>query len=430
MTQVAIIGGGLSGLTLALYLHKSGISSAVYEARPKDFVSGGNIALSPNALRVLDHIGVYDTLRPQGFAFESVAFLNGRGGLLAKVLNGSYEEYNYPALRIRRTVLRGELIRQLELLGVPIHYEKKCAGVREETDTSATVEFEDGETVTAEFVIGADGIHSRVRSFVRPNGSRPVFQGLAGISGTFKLSDLPDVDTDMHYPCMLFGGNGSFAVMPASADGDEVSYFATFEVEERPREDWAALDADKETLAKMIKERFPIDSSWPEVVRALCHRTPTESLTLWPFYLLSAKESWSSPSRRVLLIGDATHGMPPTGGQGGATSFEDAETLAYTLAHIKAPLFNDSARPQVIQAWEDHRKDRVSKIVDFTTQNGDLRKTSTSFIHQWIKEMTIWAYIKMVGPHMGCKWMYSYHGESVRAVLGRLGIDESKAKAQ
>ncbi|KAK7447295.1 hypothetical protein CaCOL14_011692 [Colletotrichum acutatum] len=383
MAQVAIIGGGLSGLTLALYLHKSGISSAVYEARPKDFVSGGNIALSPNALRVLDHIGVYDTLRPQGFAFESVAFLNGRGGLLAKVLNGSYEEYNYPALRIRRTVLRGELIRQLELLGVPIHYEKKCAGVREETDTSATVEFEDGETVTAEFVIGADGIHSRVRSFVRPNGSKPVFQGLAGISGTYKLSDLPDVDTDTHYPCMLFGGNGSFAVMPASADGDEVSYFATFEVEERPREEWAALDADKETLAKMIKERFPIDSSWPEV-----------------------------------------------GGQGGATSFEDAETLAYTLAHIKAPLFNDSARPQVIQAWEDHRKDRVSKIVDFTTQNGDLRKTSTSFIHQWIKEMTIWAYIKMVGPHMGCKWMYSYHGESVRAVLGRLGIDESKAKAQ
>lgn len=44
--------------------------------------------------------------------------------------------------------------------------------------------------------------------------------------------------------------------------------------------------------------------------------------------------------------------------------------------------------------------------------------------------MTIWAYIKMVGPHMGCKWMYSYHGESVRAVLGRLGFDESKAKAQ
>lgn len=72
----------------------------------------------------------------------------------------------------------------------------------------------------------------------------------------------------------------------------------------------------------------------------------------------------------------------------------------------------------------------MSKIVDFTTQNGDLRKTSTSFIHQWIKEMTIWAYIKMVGPHMGCKWMYSYHGESVRAVLGRLGFDESKAKAQ
>lgn len=231
---------------------------------------------------MLDHIGVYDTLRPQGFTFESVVMLNGRGGLLATVLNGSYDEYNYPALRIKRTALRGELLRQLQVQGVPIYYDKKCARISEETDASATVEFEDGEAVTAEFIVGADGIHSRVRPFVRPRGSRAMFQGLAGISGTFKLSDLPDVDTDVHYPCMLYGAKGSFAIMPASADGDEVSYFATFEMEERTRQEWATLDADKTTLAQMIKDMFPVESSWPEVVRALCNRAPPESLTLWP----------------------------------------------------------------------------------------------------------------------------------------------------
>ena len=244
-------------------------------------MSGGNIALSPNALRVLDHIGIYERLRPAGFEFDEVAFMNGRGATLARVLGGSYKVYNYPALRIRRTVLRGELLNELRSQGVPIYYDRKCAGIREETKDSATVDFEDGESITAEYVVGADGIHSCIRPFVRPD-AKPEFQDLAGISGTFKLSDLPNVDTSLYLPCMLFGANGTFAIMPASADGDEVSYFATFELKDRGREEWAALDNDKKEMSRMLAERFPPKSAWPELVRALCERAPPSTLTLWP----------------------------------------------------------------------------------------------------------------------------------------------------
>jgi 2-polyprenyl-6-methoxyphenol hydroxylase-like FAD-dependent oxidoreductase len=281
MQQVVIIGAGLSGLTLALYLSKYNISCAIYESRPKDFSAGGNIALSPNALRVLDHIGVYETLRTQGYTFDNVAFLNGRGGHLAWVLNGSYEAYNFPALRINRATIRTTLIGELNRAGIPIYYEKKVTGISGETAESASVEFADGEIVTAQHIVGAEGIHSRVRKYVRPD-AHPEFQDLAGISGTFKLSDLKDVDNKLALPCFLYGSDGSFAIMPASADGDTISYFGSFELPDRSREEWEALDNDKTEMDRMLKDCYKPNSSWPPIVRALCHQAPKEELTLWP----------------------------------------------------------------------------------------------------------------------------------------------------
>jgi 2-polyprenyl-6-methoxyphenol hydroxylase-like FAD-dependent oxidoreductase len=421
MQQVVIIGAGLSGLTLALYLSKYNISCAIYEARSKDFSAGGNIALSPNALRVLDHIGVYESLRTQGFAFDEVAFLNGRGGHLAWVLNGSYEAYNFPALRINRAAIRTTLIGELNRIGVPIYYEKKVTGISGETADSASVEFADGETVTAQHIVGAEGIHSRVRKYVRPD-AHPEFQDLAGISGTFKLSELKDVDNKLALPCFLFGGDGSFAIMPASADGDTVSYFGTFELPDRSREEWEALDNDKAEMDRMLKDRYKPNSSWPPVVRALCHQAPKDELTLWPFYQVRAGTTWSSAKKRVILIGDAAHAMPPSGGQGGATSFEDAETLGYAFAHIYSKDFDMSARAEAISAWEGHRIPRIERIQQYNNRNGNLRKTAPTFAHQLYKETMIWAYINYItGPKMGVEWIYGYDGESVRGALGTIG---------
>jgi 2-polyprenyl-6-methoxyphenol hydroxylase-like FAD-dependent oxidoreductase len=121
--------------------------------------------LAPNALRVLDHIGIYDRLRVQGYNYEELAFTNGSGVELGRLLNGSQKEYHYPALRIHRVVVREELIKAVKEAGIPIHWEKKCIGVRTESETSAIVEFAGDETIEAAFVVGADGIHSKIRPF-------------------------------------------------------------------------------------------------------------------------------------------------------------------------------------------------------------------------------------------------------------------------
>ena len=99
-------------------------------------------------------------------------------------------------------------------------------------------------------------------------------------------------------------------------------------------------------------------------------------------------------------------------------AFEDAETLAYTLAGVFQPAVGDTAQLlRVIAKWEQHRLSRISKVVDFTTKNGSLRKSSPHFYQQAAKEWVVWAAFKWMGPEGGAKWMYSYNAESVLSVL-------------
>ena len=72
--HAAIIGAGLSDLSLALALHKVNVPSTIYEVRSADFVQGGAIMLSLNALRVLDRLGVYEPIRNKGYHFNTLTF--------------------------------------------------------------------------------------------------------------------------------------------------------------------------------------------------------------------------------------------------------------------------------------------------------------------------------------------------------------------
>jgi 2-polyprenyl-6-methoxyphenol hydroxylase-like FAD-dependent oxidoreductase len=107
--------------------------------------------------------------------------------------------------------------------------------------------------------------------------------------------------------------------------------------------------------------------------------------------------------------------MSPQGGQGAAMAFEDAETLAFTMAR---PNFN-SDRPKYLRAWEQHRKQRVAEVKAYTDRNGKLRTPSNNYVMQLVKDWVIWATLKYKGPLNGLAWLYSYNGEDVIKVLGK-----------
>ena len=269
-------------MAAALFLHKHGIKATIYETRDEAYTSGGNIALAPNALRVLDHLGVYDKIRLQGFNYEDIWFANGAGVTLGHFLNGSQKKYNYQAIRIPRTKVRDALREQCRIQGVEIRYEKRCSSVSEDGN-KVTVSFADGEDVTSDFLIGADGIHSHVRSHLAPKAEAPHFSGLMGIMGDVPASEVDHIDHGFGLPAMLFGDSGSFAIMPCTYSGDEVGYFATIEAKDRSREEWEAFGHDKQELKRMLNERFVSEQSkWPEFVQALNKKTPAETLTCWP----------------------------------------------------------------------------------------------------------------------------------------------------
>ena len=337
--------------------------------------------------------------------------------MLGRLLNGSQNKYNFKAVRIHRLIVRNELLKEVGRQMIPIHFDKKCIGIVEETAHSATVGFQDGERVQADFVIGADGLHSRIRPHIAEN-TEPKFSGLMGVMGTVMGDRLQDIDHNLELPCMLFGQSGSFAIMPASFSGNEVGYFATIESTDRGREGWHALETDKDELDSMLKQRFLApDSKWPKMVTALCERTPPETLTSWPFFTVPHLDTFSSPAKRVILIGDSAHAIPPTGGQGAAMALEDAETLAYVLSLIYAPDFERSQLSDLLDRWQHHRITRIKKVIDFTDKNGALRKSSPHFYEQAAKEWLIWLAFKWMGDEAGAQWMYQYDAESVLAAL-------------
>jgi 2-polyprenyl-6-methoxyphenol hydroxylase-like FAD-dependent oxidoreductase len=131
-------------------------------------------------------------------------------------------------------------------------------------------------------------------------------------------------------------------------------------------------------------------------------------------------KNYTSPARRVILIGDAAHAIPPTGGQGAAMAFEDAQTLAFVLARFARPTPpNRSAQShtEILEKWQAHRQARVAEVHAFTTRGGDVRKSAPGLVVTYVKEWVLWGIFKWWGPTGGLRWLYEYKGEDVIGAL-------------
>src|SRR5216117_1291872 len=172
MTRVAIIGGGIGGLTAANALSRAGIETAVYEAAAELREIGAGVALHPNAMKVLRAIGVEDGVRAVAGRSQWQVMRNWKTG---RVIGRTSREqqtasFGIPGATVHRAdlldVLAGALPADLVRLG------KRCTEVRPDGDV-AMARFADGSEIEADIIVGADGIHSPVHLLVRP-GRPPV----------------------------------------------------------------------------------------------------------------------------------------------------------------------------------------------------------------------------------------------------------------
>jgi 2-polyprenyl-6-methoxyphenol hydroxylase-like FAD-dependent oxidoreductase len=366
--SVAIVGAGLAGLTLALSLKQQNIHVTLYELRTPDYDFGGAIMLSPNALRVLDNLGAYARLQKLGFNFQTLTFMNDKSyERTGRYYFGHKEQYGYDALRIYRNVIIGELRKMVAEQNMTIQYGRKFTHFESEGEKGVKLFFADGSEEHADFLIGADGIHSKVRAQMSPQ-IVPAYSGNLGVTFAFPKSKLRLPSEDFPLPVSIHGSKGAFIMAPQNADGSEMFVGRQYRYPVQDRSGWDVLMKNKEELVDMHQRDM---SDWSDLVNSAQEQIngdAAHSLTIWPFHTVPRLDKWATDDGRVIIIGDAAHAIPPTAGQGANQAFEDSFSLAILLGSLDEVKLSSGLRK-----WQAYRQERVDKVLVLSTQMSNIR---------------------------------------------------------
>ena len=215
--RVLIAGGGIAGPALALFLHRAGIQSTVFEAYPQQAGVGGGLALAPDGMRVLASLGLADQLGERGSRVAEYWFRNDRGATLARFSNASAARYGQPMIGTSRAALAELLAEALRRAGVAMHFEKRLSGIEQDA-AGVTAHFADGSSAHGQLLIGADGVRSATRRLALPDAVEPTYTGFIGVGGFVPEHQLPWLsERDRVAMTFTFGGRGFFGL---SAGGD------------------------------------------------------------------------------------------------------------------------------------------------------------------------------------------------------------------
>jgi salicylate hydroxylase len=339
--RIAIVGGGIGGLATAAFLRREGLASTVYEQAARLTEVGAGLVVAPNAARLLRRLGVLDDLRERAVRLDiGWEFRRWADGtvLSAENLSGCerlYGEHTY-------TAHRADLLRVIESQ-VParsIELGRRCVGL-DCRHGALRLDFADGHRAEADVVIGADGVHSLVRSAIF--GTSPAtYSGICAFRALVPASTAPRF-ARRPAQTLWIGPDHHLVHYPVSA-GDMVNLVAFAPAGDYTVESWTATA----TVAEFLAEFDGWDRRLADLIRA--GGTPGR----WALLDRAPLPRWSQGC--ATLLGDAAHPMFPFFGQGAAQSLEDAAVLARCLA---TGLANPAA---ALRRYEELRIPRTTRI--------------------------------------------------------------------
>ncbi len=333
--RIAITGGGIGGLSLALALHDTGRDDVtVYESAPAMRELGVGINVMPHAVRELAELGLLDELTSIGIPTAEFVLFNKHGKRIWGELRGYAAGYRWPQISIHRGELLGILYRAvLSRLGperVRTGHHLTRFG---QTEDQVWAEFGDRTSgaaidhIEADLLVGCDGIHSTVRRAFYPDEGPPQWNGIvlwrAITEGAPFLSGRTMLMAGYFGRRMVVYPISRQQEMQGRASINWVAEFKIAEGQPMPMQDWDHTARCEDVLAPFTTFDFPF-LNVPELIRG--------AATIYQYPMVDRDPLPSWDFGRVTLLGDAAHPMYPTGGNGASQAILDARVLARELA--------------------------------------------------------------------------------------------------
>jgi len=330
--EVAIVGAGIGGLTLALALHRARFACRVYEAAAEIRPLGVGINVLPHASAALESLGVLADLERVAVVTREAAFFNRFGQHIYSEPAGRWAGHDAPQLSIHRADLQAVLLDAVrERLGADrVVTGHACIAVDDIDDARVRLRFHDpagapnGETMAA-VAVGCDGIHSALRKQLYPDEGPPRWSGVNMWRGVVPHAPFLSGATMVRAGWLSVGKMVIYPIRNAIDDAGRqlVNWVAELECAEPVRRDWSARGR--------LDDFFPAFADWhfdwldvAELIRS------TDNVLAYPMVDQDPLPRWSFG--RVTLLGDAAHPMVPRGSNGAGQAILDAVCLAEQLA--------------------------------------------------------------------------------------------------
>ena len=353
--EIAIVGGGIVGLALAIGLSQRGVACQVYEAAPEIREIGVGITLLPHGMRELKGLGLADAARGLGLETQVSAFYNRFGQKLYEEPRGLAAGYALPEVAIHRGRLHGMLYAQaLQRLGAErVHTDRQLVGI-EQGGHDVALSFQRTSTgqalapARADIVVGCDGVNSTTRKLFVP-GDQVVFTGINTWRGVTRRPPILGGRTYLRVGSLR---TGKIVIYPIADEvdgsGDQlVNWVAEIERPGQAMNDWNATGR--------IEDFLPIYEDWrfdwldvPALIKG------ADKVFEYPMVDKDPIDRWTFG--RVTLAGDAAHPMYPRGSNGSAQGLIDARVLADLLAGGGDSL-------AALKAYEAERAPATAKVV-------------------------------------------------------------------
>lgn len=369
--EVAVAGGGIGGLAVAIALQQQGHEVTVLEQAPEFKRVGADINLTPNAVRALDGLGLRSELEVTA---ARTTHRNSRawdtGELLSSLTMSEEAERRYGAPQL--TMHRADLLRALEDAVAPgaILLGSRVSSIeQDERGTRPRLVLSDGSTHEADLLVGADGIHSVVRTWMLGEEA-PRFTGVVAFRAVVpaeRLKGHPALGTFTKW----WGPTPESEIVTFPLNrGQEVFVFATVAQGTWTTESW--------TMPGDVEEFRDLYAGYHADARTLIDACDTVLKTA--LYERDPLPEWYAG--RVVLLGDACHPMLPFMAQGAGMAIEDAVLLARCLTAF------DTDIPAALRVYEDLRKPRTSQIQLASRSNKWLKDRAEDA--DWVYGYDVW----------------------------------------